>query len=188
MIIKEIFDIDSIWNEALNRDISASGPSKLDLLVDIQRHTSANIEWLLSNHNSLENIEEIAKSYKANIPEITSMLPKHLSIKNKFDILKNSKEILDIIIIKRFSSQNLDTIMDLYYAIGDRMAFSWMKQKLSAITPDDYIDKTALKKKKFIARDRKHTYKSDVTEYHSHISIRKECALYSAICYRNERL
>ncbi len=145
LIIKEIFDIDSIWNEALNRDISASGPSKLDLLVDIQRHTSANIEWLLSNHNSLENIEEIAKSYKANIPEITSMLPKHLSIKNKFDILKNSKEILDIIIIKRFSSQNLDTIMDLYYAIGDRMAFSWMKQKLSAITPDDYIDKTALK-------------------------------------------
>lgn len=145
LITKEIFDIDSIWEESLIADATLSGKAKLDLLIEIQRYTSANIEWMLNNHESLENIEEIAKTYKTHIPDIAAMLPKDSSITNKFYILRHSREILDIITIKTSSTHGLEAIIDLYYAIGDRMAFTWMKKKLSSITTDDYIDKTALK-------------------------------------------
>lgn len=145
LITKEIFDIDSIWEESLRADGALSGKAKLDFLIEIQRYTSANIEWMLNNHNSLENAEEIATTYKTHIPKIIGILPKDSSINNKFDILRHSREILDIITIKTSSTHTLEAIIDLYYAIGDRMAFTWMKKKLSSITTDDYIDKTALK-------------------------------------------
>ncbi len=167
VIVKEIYDIETIWKKIENLSNKAPIDIQISLFNHIQALIERNVLWVLNNVSNIDNVEQTISTFKdgaakliKNIKDFVtqSMINEYennISVyqKNKevFEIAKEvcklrlSKTVLDVVFVSNNTKSKLEDAAKIFFKLGEGMHFTWLISQTRSFIPRQYFQSVALR-------------------------------------------
>jgi len=163
--VKEIFDLSSLWSaiESLDNKISSEEQYRMQILVRglVERAT----HWLIRTRKTDTPISELITAFKPGLKALTEAMPDCLSeaenetldqrithftsagvpeeTAQKVARVVPLSSSLDIIEIADSLNQSVAGIASVYFALGQHLELSWLREKIGSLVTNSHWHKLA---------------------------------------------
>lgn len=152
-ISKKVFDTDKLWKNIQNLDNQVNEINRYTSFRMVSGLLEKSISWLLRNHSSHLDVEELIKRYQNDFLRLRKVIPHALTgqarktytstkrqlLKQKFpeniavELAENSilASAYDIIEIKFSQKTNTENTARLFFALSERLQLNWIREQIS---------------------------------------------------------
>lgn len=170
VIIEDIFEIDSIWNEVDNLDKNIPNSKKIEIYTDLNKVIRRGITWMINNFDHPLNIKNSIKQYKEITLKVSDMLATSLigsdkeKYENKFTSYKNAGipiklshksakletlvSSFDIAHICDSTGADIENVCKTYFQIASSFSINWLRRACDKLMNDSYWDRVSLQSMK----------------------------------------
>jgi glutamate dehydrogenase len=165
VIVREIFDLPTLWNdiETLDNKIDAAEQYRMQILLRglVERAT----HWLIRTRKTGANIHELVEHYEPGLRELIAAMPSCLSSAEMLTLNQRVKHFsvagvpettaiavaqvvplsssLDIVEIARSLEQPVSGIAAVYFALGQHLELSWLRERIGELVASSHWHKLA---------------------------------------------
>jgi len=165
VIVKEIFDLPTLWAsiESLDNQIAADEQYRMQILVRglVERAT----HWLIRTRNTKGTIAELVEHFKPGLNDLLKSMPDCLSAAEKQTLNQRVAHFvkagapeqtaiavarvvplsssLDIVEIGRSLEQPVADIAAVYFALGQHLEISWLREQIGKLVASSHWHKLA---------------------------------------------
>ncbi|MFV9876217.1 MAG: NAD-glutamate dehydrogenase [Rickettsiales endosymbiont of Dermacentor nuttalli] len=187
IITVEAFDLRAIWGKLSTLDNNIKTANRITLLIEINKMISRCVFWLLRNFMHALNITELVAYLKPMIKDLMSHLEVSLAgqvkkrFHNKLSQFENMNipqelahkiacisvlsSAYDIVSVAAKNALNVTEVGKIYFEIGARVNFDWLRACIDKIDTESYWDRLSLKSLKDDLYDRQRRLTSLVIEF-----------------------
>ena len=164
--IRDTFDLRTLWREIEELEKSVDDKVILEMFVEVNNFITHCTKWFLRNCPQPLDITGLMKTYADGVAEVSSKLncvinndikirlkekgkyyqelnvPKPLS--KKIADLTMLTSALDIIFVSNDSGCSLEDVGRTYYELGEKLQFTWLREKVSKIESSSHWQTLAL--------------------------------------------
>jgi glutamate dehydrogenase len=191
-VTRDSFELRGIWVELEQLDPKINVADKVVLFTEISKLVSRCVFWLLRNENDTISVELKVAEFRPVIKEVTANLDKMLNGKTKeryqdklskflemsipkslarkiasISVLSSAYDIVHIASKNNLPVQNIGKI---YFELGTRLNFDWLRACIDKIKIDSYWQRLSLKTLKDDLYDLQREITSAVLEHNKDLS------------------
>ncbi len=167
VVVREVFGLQEQW-EAINAlDYKVTAATQYDMHQSVSDSLKTQVMWIIRNTPSPVRVGDLIERFKGPFKKLFGIKQEIMSepaqevFVGRRDTLKNagvghdlatfvsSFEVLssgpDIIAVAEESDKTVDYAAAVYFALGDRLGFDWLKQRADRILPDDHWEMLAIR-------------------------------------------
>ncbi len=167
VVVREVFDIDHLWQYVEKLDSTISVEHKNKLFNRIQAVLGRNITWLVNIHLIIKDVGKMIEFYKSGVTalrkSIDSLLTNRMKEEEKEDlqqfagdpkaheaaiIISKLSELLtafDIVYVAKESKRKVVEAAKIYYTCSDLFHIRWLVNMAKAFVPREYLQIVALR-------------------------------------------
>lgn len=182
VICREVFNSDDLWQRIQNLDNEVSEINRYAAFRQLSGLLERSISWLLRNHPSSLNIEQLIERYSADCKRLRKVIPHamtgqarktYTAARRQFskqgfpdDIATGLAETsilasaFDIIEIKMAQGTNTESTARLFFAISERLQLNWIREQISETNVRNHWHQLAVAN----MRNALHRYQHKLTE------------------------
>ena len=186
-ITRDAFELRSLWNEIENLDGKISTKDQVELFIQINKLLQRCIFWFLRNIGQTLDVSEIVNLFNPAIKQLLNDLDKYLvgkvkeqyllkfELYNKMDLPSSLAKKLayfdflssacDVISVANKNNLSVGTVAELYFKIGDKFNFDWLRVCIDKTNVDTYWEKLSLKSLKDDLYDQQRNLTAEVVKY-----------------------
>ena len=160
VILRDVFDLRTIWQEVEELAGRVSAETKAMLFNETQRLILRASPWLIRVYEKSKDIASIVATYKDDVAELAGMLPEILPAQGQTQYYKRLEDYiergvprdtalriaalhsllpaLDIIYAKNNADYPLKDVASIYYALGERLALRRIREYLQKDNTGSY--------------------------------------------------
>ncbi len=162
VIVREIYDLQEHWDAINALDYKVAAVTQFDMHKSLSDALKAQVTWVLRNLPRPFDIKAIVEDFRQPVKDLYAVdqsilsKPAQEAFASKRDALKASKvphalatfvsafEVLasgpDIIQVAKRAGEPVDYVAAVYFALGDKLGFDWLRQRAARILPEDHWD------------------------------------------------
>jgi len=165
VIVARVFKLPKLWAdiEALDNQIDALEQYRMHILV--RGLVERSVHWLIRNRKTDSNIEEQVERYQTAMSKLIEALPQCLTEPETTTLSQRVKYFtetgvnaetamqvaqvvplsssLDIIEIARSIEQPVDSVAGVYFALGQHLDLSWLRERIGSLVANSHWHKMA---------------------------------------------
>lgn len=167
VVVREVFEIDAIWNKVEQLDPSVPVDLKITLFNRIQSMLGRNITWLINVHASIKDVSKTIDFYKAGVAVLRKSLdklstelmkeeikndlkhfevsPKAYDVATMISILGEFNTAFDIIYVANEAKSKVEKTAKIYYSYGDSFHIRWLVLQARSFVPKQHLQIVALR-------------------------------------------
>ena len=165
MAVKEIFSIQSIWDQLEQLGHKTEDEVQRTEMVRIQQHIEKSCVWLLRNHNSDLNIQALIDLYQPGVNRVAEQLPDLLGQKDKQWLETRIISLVDrgvpeelakacagirylyyflfMVGIAQEQNQEVGDIARVYFTLEDVLLLPWLREQVRQLPASDLWQRKA---------------------------------------------
>lgn len=159
IITKEVYNIQSLWDELEENKQNLPQVIIFDMLIEIKKFMSRAIHWLLHNSPGKIKITESIRKYNSGLNELSSIITEFLidkasdyylhclnmytnqgvsiELAKKISILKPLSSGFDIVFVAKHFSMPIKSVAKIYFEINNIFDLEWIRMSISKISVQD---------------------------------------------------
>jgi glutamate dehydrogenase len=167
VIVREVLDIDALWQYVENLDSSVPIAHKINFFNRIQSVLGRNITWLINVHINIDDVEKLIGFYKSGVSELRKSIDNLITIKMKEENKEDLKQFesnpksheaaaalikladlttaFDIIYVAKAAKSKVEDAAKVYYTCSDLFYIRWLVAMSRAFVPRQYLQIVALR-------------------------------------------
>lgn len=167
VVIREIYDLQDIWNEINALDYKIEASTQSDMHMEVSSFLKHQVMWLLRNMPHEFDMSKTVKRFKPALEALISNPSKALSestlrqlkarrvdlqdqavplkLATRIAALMALRQAPDIISVSEESGENVEKVAASYFQLGDIVGFEWLRQTSEKIVPDDHWELLAVR-------------------------------------------
>mgnify|MGYP000436332020 CR=1 FL=1 len=148
LVIREIYDIESLWSEIESLDHQVSAEVQVEMMKDLMQLLTRGTQWLLRQHRDGLNLANCLETYKASLDQvvisaeqITSTIPANrmegkyqryieAGMPERLSAFCSATEslywLLDVIEVARDMDQDVAYVAKTYFSLGTSLNLVWL--------------------------------------------------------------
>ncbi|MBL4836774.1 MAG: NAD-glutamate dehydrogenase, partial [Kordiimonadaceae bacterium] len=167
IVVREVFGLQEQWDAINALDLKVAASTQYDMHQSVSDSMKTQVMWILRNipqpftatdlierfHVPIRKLFGIQKdilsepaqdafSGRKEILEATGVGAELAGFIAAFEVLSSA---LDIITVSEESGKNVNYVATVYFALGDRLGFDWLRQRSERIPADDHWDVLAIR-------------------------------------------
>ncbi len=165
-VVRDVYHLPKLWKEIEDlKEVPAS--VQIELFLEIRKLIEFGVLWLLKHSHKLSSLTDVIEYFSAGVVELKNALPavlpenkqKHYALKLQYykeqkvpestaksiamlQALNSAFNIVDIAMSNRLK---VTKVAEIYYALGDLLHLSWLREQLDGFNTDSYWQKTSIK-------------------------------------------
>lgn len=167
VVVREVFGLQEQW-EAINAlDHKVAASTQYDMHQSVSDSLKIQVMWILRNTPSPVQVGDLIERFKGPFKKLFGIKqeimsePAQEAFVNRRDTLKASGvghalatfisvfDVMssgpDIIAVAEESGKTVDYAAAVYFALGDKLGFDWLKQRADRMLPDDHWEVLAIR-------------------------------------------
>jgi glutamate dehydrogenase len=156
---REIFDVRTLWAEIEALDNQVQAGTQTRIFLEGRKLVERATRWLLRNRRSPLDIVATISRFSEGAAELTELIPELMldgdreaterateqmveakippELAKRAAILGAMFSVLDIVDVAGATGQPLEAVAAVYFTLGDRLKFHWLRQQIEALPRDN---------------------------------------------------
>lgn len=166
-VVRDIFELNQIWDDIEKIENSVTVQTKVELYTEVQNLTERTSLWFLHNYNPPMNVSSVVAEFKKGVKDLTQCLNTILSpfakqvyqeklkkykqknvpdeLAKKIAGMETLGSACDIVSITNKTILPVRVIGKIYFELGARLQFGWMRNVLYKQAKGEYWDRLSIK-------------------------------------------
>ena len=167
VVVREVFGLQHQWSAINALDYKVAASTQYDMHQSVSDSIKTQVMWVLRNVDRPFDVSKLVDRFKAPFKKLFAIKQELLSAPiqeafvNRRDTLKaagvghelgtfvSAFEVLasgpDIISVAEETDKTVDYVATVYFSLGDRLGFDWLRQRADRILPDDHWEVLAIR-------------------------------------------
>ena len=165
MAAKEVFSIQTVWDQMEKLGNTVDDEIQRKELIRIQRHLEKACIWLLRNHGSNLDIEQLIKTYKPSVDIVAEHMVDLLGgsdrewLESRADSLESTGMpralaescagirykyfVMFMVSITREYQQSIEDVARVYFLLEERLSLPWLRERVRQLPTGDLWQRKA---------------------------------------------
>ncbi|MBV1901593.1 MAG: NAD-glutamate dehydrogenase, partial [Kordiimonadaceae bacterium] len=167
LVVREVFGLQEQWDAINALDLKVAASTQYDMHQSVSDSMKTQVMWILRNIPQPFTATDLIERFQVPVRKLFG-IQKDILSEPAQDAFSGRKEILeatgvgaelagfiaafevlssalDIITVSEESGKNVNYVATVYFALGDRLGFDWLRQRSERIPADDHWDVLAIR-------------------------------------------